>query len=162
MLNFSSNYMLDCNNSLTVPFNQSPYLSQTWTVNGNPCTNLFDSGNLIGGTNSVQVILVDTNSCEQTFLFQITYCIAGVEDLSDIEGVRIKPNPTSGEISIILPEDKSHLRYLEVQSMDGCVVDQIDIDNEEVINYTIKGEKGTYLIVLTTDLGNYIYKIVKI
>lgn len=161
---FLNSYFINCNDELTLTLPTNTYLSDVWTLNGNSSTNTFNSGNLNVGVNTLEVDLVDTNNCSQTIEVELIYCSGVGYELLEIseQSILIYPNPTNGYITFKASKFLDDNALVEIKSVDGRIIDVLEFNGSELLEYELNEDKGTYLITLTTDLGKHTYKIIKI
>ena len=80
-------------------------------------------------------------------------------DLKDIE---IFPNPTTGKVTINIPEPISSMVNIEFYSLSGVLLNHQEFKNTRIVNIDISGYyRGLYLLRIISDDGSHIYKVIK-
>lgn len=90
---------------------------------------------------------IDTSSC-------YTVSDLGVNDFNDLF-VKIFPNPTNGEINIILNSIHSQID-IEVYDLLGQIIMKESYENTKVIHLNIDDATGVYVVSITTETGDTI------
>lgn len=94
-------------------------------------------------------------------------CVSSIEvmytdvaDLLPTGSISISPNPASSQLVIAIPALDNTIQKIEVRSMDGRVVDHIEIDAKQSLQYsTSKLSAGLYFFRVSTAEGLAIEKV---
>lgn len=169
-------YPADNNSRVRLSFNRiglQPGSDQMYVYNGDSSSApLFDGGMISGGHNpgpsfisthpsGAITVLFISDALTNTYGWEATVeCNAlGTEDLKDVAGIKIFPNPTSD--LLFLQSDKELIETVEI----------IDVSGKNVWNSRINGfnaefsiqhlPKGVYIVNIKTKHQNLIKKIIK-
>lgn len=82
----------------------------------------------------------------------------GTDELSLINAV-IYPNPSSGEVHVLLKEPIDQFS-LKVTDVSGRIVHNKSYTNQLEVDLILNGRKGIYLIQIETDMGSYTQRVV--
>ena len=84
----------------------------------------------------------DTSSC---------YAVsnASIAD-NNLTNAVLYPNPTNGEVTLDLGQSAESLT-INIYSLDGQLVDQLQFANSAMVSFELKGNKGIYLVHVTTN-----------
>lgn len=94
------------------------------------------------------------------FTFQTT---ANLAELENSLGVRIAPNPSTGEFNVHMNAQTATVERLVVLGTNGSVIKTIALENGQgTLNQSVdlaEFSKGMYFISIVTDQGNLTYKV---
>ncbi len=114
----------------------------------------FDPASAGVGTHTITYTYVDANNCENfaTETILVDPC-TGVNDLSDLSGINIYPNPTSGLITMEFEDNTGPLEIKVVNTLNKVVYSET---TETMTGKNLKIDlssqaKGIYFIKLKTD-----------
>lgn len=71
----------------------------------------------------------------------------------DRDKIKVYPNPSTG----IYKVDASNINYIEVRNINGALVFRSETSDIDITEHS----KGTYLLIINTDQGSFIDKIIK-
>ncbi len=150
--------MLCANQSITLTVD-SIYLSYNWS-NGTTNINFItvDSTNTGIGTAEYYVIVTDSNTCINSDTIMISFIICtSIDNNLEENIIKIYPNPTSGIFTI----EGKNIQAVEVTNVNGQIIKQLSIENEQLSIDLSEQAKGIYIIKVTTDKGIAVGKVVK-
>ncbi len=114
----------------------------------------FDPGTAGVGTHTITYTYADANNCENfgTETILVDPC-TGVNDLSDLSGINIYPNPTNGLIAMEFGENIGTLEVKVVNTLNKVVyTETIEAMTGKNLKIDLTGlTKGIYFIKLKTD-----------
>lgn len=106
------------------------------------------------------VLLTTTSASSDLFIARYSNFGVGVQNLLDSNKPILYPNPTDGEISIDLGAETPSV-VVALTNMLGQEVSRKKYFNTSKINLTIEGEKGMYLVKISSDNQPVIFKVIK-
>lgn len=133
----------------------------TWNfgMNANPVSGVanpqevtfLQSGffNIVNGTNTYRA-----------FAYYCCGDFAGVEDLDPIDRIMVYPNPTSGTITMELPESIDNA-VVQITDVSGRVWIDTEINNKTNPQFDVQGAAGIYFIKIKTGEKERIIKLVR-
>ena len=113
----------------------------------------------VATANGNYAVVVTQNGCSDTSDCLNVYQV-GLDEKQDGTSLSVYPNPTHGELTVILPESKGR-SDLEVTDLSGKVIYKRLNIKEDKWNFTLKAPSGVYLLKVTTEDGVLIERIVK-
>jgi hypothetical protein len=108
---FSEFYQVECDEFITITFNDQDYSVIQWYINGNSQANYFSNVNLVNGLNDLEIHLETINGCSIDTTIVIDYCYdLGVDSINPND-VLVYPNPSNGIVYLdfALQNDGTHL-----------------------------------------------------
>lgn len=120
--------------------NLQPGQTAIWTINGGGITGLDNQSDVfitwltLPGT--VTVTVTDTTTgCESTSTFNVIEDCStnGLEDFAANEFIKVYPNPSSGSICISLSQEIESSAIINLKSLDGKVISNIESTQKEII-----------------------------
>lgn len=77
----------------------------------------------------------------------------------DMSGIRVFPNPTSGLVSVSLPETFANVT-IEIVDVAGKLIRSIALNQENNVTFSIVGEPGVYNLKITSTEGVVMKKVI--
>jgi hypothetical protein len=131
---------LDCENGFAVITNET---NQTFipTANGNYAVAITKGA------------CVDTSAC-----FAIS--TVGIYEQAFGANIQMYPNPTTGSLQIVLDKTFANLK-VKVRTIEGKLIDNFEVDNQQNIELELTGAAGIYMVELEHQGGRMVAKVVK-
>jgi len=139
-----------------------PPYSYSWLLNGVEVSTAQNPTGLAAGT--YNVVITDDNGCTVAGMpITVQNTTSGTQDTPIIlDGIRVFPNPTSGNISILLPDELvGENVFMQVFDQTGRRVLVQDSVQDKQIAMTLSGlSDGLYSLVIRIDNKQVVRKIV--
>jgi hypothetical protein len=113
----------------------------------------------IATSNGNYAVVVTQNNCSDTSDCLNVYQV-GLDEMDDGISIAVYPNPTNGDLTVIMPDIKSRV-LLEVTDPAGKVIYKRSNIKDTKFNFTLKATAGVYFVKVTTDEKVFVERIVK-
>jgi hypothetical protein len=137
-----------------------PTYTYAWTFNNQVVSTLQDPSGLAAGDYSL--VVTDENGCTVSTQVTVNNITSDTKTPLTLEAIRIFPNPTAGNLSVLLPDDLVGKNvFLQIFDQTGrSVYDQVSVQNKQ-IDLTLLGlSDGLYSLVVRIDQQQMVRKIV--
>jgi len=142
-----------------------PEVYKDLEINGNEC--IVTWANYYNGSPTINIQVRGTNQCgngELSEAFSVEIQNVGINEMADLLGISIYPNPNSGTFVLKMSSKGVEKVNLRIMNASGHMVynDQnLQVNENFTTNIDISNEaEGIYIIILESDLGLYTKKII--
>lgn len=126
----------------------SPYTYE-WTFNGQPVDTTEDLTNI--GAGVYTVLVTDEAGCTGTKSFEV-FSMVNTSEPAWANGMLIVPNPTSGRLSVIFPDQLSHDVHLTVFDLTGRLVQRESVQAPKRVDFDLSNQPdGMYTLLLQVN-----------
>ncbi len=147
------------NNSPTLTANPSGATYQWINCSGNVPVNGATNQTFTATANGQYAVIVTQNNCSDTSACA-TVNNVGLSENNFASSIVLYPNPTSGNITIDMGVVYSNL-VITIRNILGQELQTKMYDGSPLINLTIEGESGIYLVELKTNDKTGVIRVVK-
>lgn len=126
----------------------SPYTFE-WTFDGQVIDTTEDLSGIGAGTYTV--VVTDEAGCTETKSFEV-FSMVNTGEPAWASGLLIVPNPTSGRLSVIFPDQLSHDVHLTVFDLTGRLVQRESVQAPKQVDFDLSAQPdGLYTLLLQVN-----------
>ncbi len=127
-----------------------------WGIASDNSGNFYVTGSYGSHSCYFDTNVLTTSGSETIFVARLGSSITGMDYITDLPAINVYPNPSQGEIHILVP---SCARLIQISNSIGQILKTIIPDGHTEITADLK-ENGMYYIIITDDKNSFSKKII--